>query len=43
MTIAVDLEVKQHNKQRNNTKKSHFWRENVTVLPSFTERYNERH
>ena len=22
---------------------SHFWRENVMILPSFSQRYNERH
>ena len=25
------------------TYKSHFWRENVKILPSFTQRYNGRH
>ena len=24
-------------------KKLHFWRENVKILPSFTQRYNGRH
>ena len=26
-----------------NTLKSHFWRKNVMILPSFTQRYNGRH
>ena len=25
------------------TSKSHFWRENVQILPSFTQSYNGRH
>ena len=25
------------------SKKSHFWRENVKILSSFTQRYNGRH
>ena len=24
-------------------KKSHFWRDNVKIVPSFTQRYNGRH